>query len=211
MQTTKMAIFSVIGLFWLATGSAYAEDSLLKLMQKLKSEPMSKVAYQETRNLKMLAQAWHGSGYLYALPPELMIREQLVPERVLMGVKGDQALYFDAGKNERHQVDLHDDNELNAPLTVFKAIVTADEALLRSVYNIIFTSHSKDWLMELTPKQKGGAVNRIYVSGRTGQEVDKITVLQEDGDNSEFTLQKESGNAKNSGNISSLYQELVGE
>jgi outer membrane lipoprotein-sorting protein len=211
MQTIKITIFSVMGLFLLTTGNACAVDSLLKLMQKLKSEPMSRVAYQETRNLKMMTQPWQGSGYLYARPPELMIREQLKPERVLMGVKGDKALYFDPGKNERHQVDLHDDNELNAPLTVFKAIVTADEALLRSVYNIVFTSHSKDWQMELTPKQKGGAVTRIYVAGRAGQEVDKITVLQEDGDNSEFILQKESGDAKNSANVDKLYQELTGE
>lgn len=211
MQTIKTTIFSVLGLFILASSNSYAEDSLLKLMQKLKSEPMSKVAYQETRNIKMLAQPWHGNGYLYALQPELMIREQLKPERVLMGVKGDKAFYFDPGKNERHQVDLHDNNELNAPLTVFKAIVTADEALLRSVYNIIFTTHSKDWLMELTPKQKGGPVTRIYVTGRTGQEVDKITILQEDGDNSEFTLQKESDDAKNNGGIMTLYKELAGE
>lgn len=211
MQTKRMTLCSVLGLFLLTTGNAFAVDSLLKLMQKLKSEPMSRVAYQETRNMKMLAEPWQGSGYLYALPPELMIREQLKPERVLMGVKGNNAFYFDPGKSERHQLDLQDDKALNAPLTVFKAIVTADEALLRSVYNIVFTSHSKDWLMELTPKQKGGAISRIYVSGLADQEVDKITVMQNDGDNSEFTLQKETNDAQNNGNITTLYKELAGE
>jgi outer membrane lipoprotein-sorting protein len=211
MRTTKIIIFQVIGLFLLATGSAYAEDSLLTLMQHLKSEPMSKVAYQETRNLKLLAQPWLGSGYLYALPPDLMIREQLQPERVLMGVKGDQAFYFDPSKNERHQADLHDDNGLNAPLTVFKALVTADEALLRSVYHIVFTRHIKDWQMELTPKQKGSGVTRIYVAGRANQDIDKITILQEDGDSSEFSLQKAADAATHNGNITALSLELTGE
>lgn len=211
MQTIKTTIFSVMGLFLLATGSANAEDSLLKLMQKLKSEPMSKVAYQETRHLKLMAQAWQGNGYLYALPPELMVREQLNPERVLMGVKGKQAFYFDPGKNARHQLELTDDKGLNAPLTVFKALVTADEALLRSVYDIVFTSHSQDWLMELTPKQKTGDVSRILVTGRTGQKIDKITMLQKDGDSSEFSLQKQPADAQNDAQITALYQEAVGE
>ncbi|POZ50057.1 LolA family protein [Methylovulum psychrotolerans] len=211
MRTTNTIVFSVFALFLLAMGNAYAEDSLLKLMQKLKSEPMSRVAYQETRNLKLMAEPWHGSGYLYALPPELMIREQLQPERVLMGAKGNQAYYFDPGKSERHQADLNDGNELNAPLTVFKALVTADEALLRSVYHIVFTSHPQDWLMELSPKQKAGTVAKIFVSGRPGGQIDKITILQEEGDSSEFTLQPTPGGGQNNAAITGLFQELAGE
>jgi hypothetical protein len=196
-----------IALLMTAITSAYAEDSLLKLMQKLKSEPTPRVAYQETRNLKLMSEPWHGSGYLYSLPPELMVREQLKPERVLMGVKGDKAFYFDPGKNERHQTDLGGDNELNVPLTVFKALVNADEALLRSLYQIDFTSSPQDWLMELKPKQKAGSVAKIIVSGQSDQQANKIYVLMEDGDTSEFNLQKASGG----GNITQLYKELLGE
>ncbi len=210
MRITKK-VFSGITLYLMAIGSVYAEDSLLKLMQKLKSEPTPRVAYQETRNLKLMTEPWHGNGYLYSLPPELMVLEQLKPERVLMGVKGDKAFYFDPGKNERHQTDLVGDNELNVPLTVFKALVNADEALLRSLYQVDFTSSPQDWLMELKPKQKTGSVSKIIVSGQSGQQANKIYILMEDGDSSEFKIQKDDGAGKSSGNITRLYKELLGE
>lgn len=206
-MSVTIKFLSGIALLLTAMGSAFAEDSLLKLMQKLKSEPTPRVAYQETRHLKLMTEPWHGSGYLYSLPPELMIREQLKPERVLMGVKGNKAFYFDSGKNERHQQDLSSGDELNSPVTVFKALVNADEALLRSLYQIDFTSSPQDWTIELKPKQKTGSVTKIIVSGLSGQQANKIHILQEDGDTSEFTLQKASGG----GNISKLYQELLGE
>jgi hypothetical protein len=198
---------SVCALFLTAMGSAYAEDSLLGLMQKLKSEPTPRVAYQETRHLKLMTEPWHGSGYLYSLPPELMIREQLKPERLLMGVKGNKSFYFDPKNNERHQGDLGGDNGLNVPLTVFKALVNADEALLRSLYQIDFTSMQQGWSMDLKPKQKAGTVSKIIVSGLASQQANKIYILHEDGDTSEFNLQKASGG----GNISQLYKELLGE
>lgn len=198
---------SIFALFLTAMGSAYAEDSLLKLMQKLKSEPTPRVAYQETRHLKLMTEPWYGSGHLYSLPPELMILEQLQPQRLLMGVKGNKSFYFDPDKNERHQQDLGSDDGLNIPITVFKALVNADEALLRSLYQIDFTASPQDWSMELKPKQKAGSVAKIIVSGQSGQQANKIYILQEDGDTSEFNLQKASGG----GNISKLYQELLGE
>jgi Outer membrane lipoprotein carrier protein LolA-like len=205
----KMTInfLSGITLFLTAVGCASAEDSLLKLMQKLKSEPTPRVAYEETRHLKLMTEPWHGSGYLYSLPPELMIREQIKPERVLMGIKGDKAYYFDSVKNERHQQDLGSGDELNSPVTVFKALVNADEALLRSLYQIDFTSSPQDWSLELKPKQKTGSVSKIIVSGLSGQQANKIYILQEDGDTSEFNLQKATGG----GNVNKLYKELLGE
>ena len=202
---------SVCVLFLTAIGSAYAEDSLLKLMQKLKSEPTPRVAYKETRHLKLMTEPWHGSGYLYSLPPELMIREQLQPQRLLVGVKGNKSFYFDPKNDERHQGDLDGDNELSVPLGVFKALVNADEALLRSLFQVDFTSSPQDWSMELKPKQKTGSVSKIIVSGLSGQQANKIYILQGDGDTSEFNLQKDTGNGKGNGNISKLYQELLGE
>ena len=95
MNKTKIIIFKGLILFLLGLGNVYANDTLLGLMQKLKSEPMGKVAYQEIRKLKLMKDPWHGSGYLYSQPPDLMIKEQVKPERLLMGMKGNKAFYFD--------------------------------------------------------------------------------------------------------------------
>ncbi|WP_411728452.1 LolA family protein [Methyloglobulus sp.] len=211
MSSTKIKLFSGIALFLTAMGSVYAADTLLALMQKLKSEPASRVAYQETRTVKLMAELWHGSGYLYSLPPDLMIREQLRPQRLLMGIKGNKSFYFDPKNDVRHQGDLDGDNELNVPLAVFKALVNADEALLRSLFQIEFSSGPQAWTMNLKPKHKAGSVSNIIVSGLSGQQANKISVMQEDGDISEFNLQKESGGGKSNDTINKLYQELLGE
>ncbi|MCX7086606.1 MAG: outer membrane lipoprotein carrier protein LolA [Methylococcales bacterium] len=208
---TSSKFLSGIVLCLATIGSVNAEDTLLSLMQKLKSAPLSRISYQETRTLKLMTEPWHGSGYLYSLPPDLMIREQLQPQRLLMGVKGNKALYFDPKENVRHQGDLDGDNELSVPLTVFKALVNADETLLRSLYDIDFSSESQAWSMNLTPKQKTGSVSKIVVSGLSGQQANKISITQEDGDVSKFSLQKDADGAKNNGVINKLYQELLGE
>jgi outer membrane lipoprotein-sorting protein len=206
----KIKILTGLALCWLTMGSAHAEDTLASLMQKVKSNPVAKVAYQETRNMKLMAKPWQGGGYLYALPPELMIREQLQPQRLLMGIKGNTALYFDPKENVRHQMELDNDNELSVPLGVFKALVNADEALLRSLFNINFASTAKTWMMVLQPKQKSGPIINIRVTGPSGQRANKINILQEDGDSSEFILQKAADNKHNTP-INTLYQELLGE
>jgi len=210
---SKLKLISGIALVLTTMGNACAaEDTLLGLMQKIKAEPVSKVSYQETRTVKLMTDPWHGSGYLYSQAPDLMIREQLQPERVLVGVKGNKAYYFDPKNDVRHQGDLSaDDSELSMPLAVFKALVTADEALLRSLYAIEFSSGSEAWTMALTPKQKSGSVAKIIVSGPSGQSANKINLVQTDGDTSEFALQKAADASKSSAASTKLYQELLGE
>jgi len=51
-----------------------ADDSLSALMQRMKSDQAVRVAYQETRTLELMEKPWKGSGYMYSLPPDLMLR-----------------------------------------------------------------------------------------------------------------------------------------
>lgn len=191
--------------------SVQAEESLKALMQRMKANPVAKVAYQETRTLKLLTEAWHGSGFLYSLPPDLMIREQLKPERLLMGVQGNKVFYFDVKNNTRHEGELAADSEQSVPLVVFKAIANADEALLRSVYDIVFAATAQGWTMDLTPKQAAGAVTKIIVSGLSGQAANKVRIVQAEGEYSEFSLQKVADGSANDAAINLLFQELQGE
>jgi Outer membrane lipoprotein carrier protein LolA len=211
VNKTKKIFLKGLFLFLLGLGNVYANDTLLGLMQKLKSEPMDKVAYQETRKLKLMKDPWHGSGYLYSQSPDLMIKEQVKPERLLMGMKGNKAFYFDPKNNERHQSDIGSDDEINLPLSLFKALVNADEPLLRSLFHIVFSSGAQSWTMDLKPKQKAGSVSSIIVTGHPGQHANKISVMQEDGDMSEFNLHKDVDGSHSKDAISKLSQELLGE
>ena len=106
---------------------SYAKDSLTTVMQRMESETAVKIAYQETRVLELMDQPWKGSGFMYSMPPDLMIREQLQPQRLLMAVKGDKMLYYDPGSDVRHQGDMDEDNPLSLNIAVFKALINADE------------------------------------------------------------------------------------
>ena len=201
-------LMSLIGL---AANDVVAEDSVSTLMQRMKSDTAVKIAYQETRMLELMEQPWEGSGYMYSMPPDLMIREQLQPQRLLMGVKADEIFYYDPVNDVRHQGEMDAGDTLSLNLAVFKALINADEALLHSLYQVEFSTEGQGWEMTLKKKHEIDSGFSIVVSGLAGQQVDKVSIKQADGDSSEFLLQKNnSGNAINK-TVQQLYQELLGE
>lgn len=195
----------------LSFNNAYSKDSLSSLMQAMKSEQATRIAYKETKTLELMDQPWEGSGFMYSLPPDLMVKEQLLPKRVLMGIKGDKMFYFDQQNNFRHQGELDKNDLISLNVAVFKALINADEALLRNMYQVDFSSTAKGWTMNLTPKNNQELGFSTLVSGATDQQVDKISMKQADGDSSEFTLQKDASGERVENIAIRLYQELQGE
>ncbi|MGR8997543.1 MAG: LolA family protein [Gammaproteobacteria bacterium] len=188
-----------------------ADDSLSALMQRMKSDTAVRIAYQETRKLELMEQPWHGSGYMYSLPPDIMIKEQLKPERLLMGIHGDQMFYFEPVNDVRHQGEMEEDNPLSLNIAVFKALINADEASLRKMYRIEFSSDRRGWVMTLKPKLDSESGLSIVISGLPQQQADTIKVRQADGDLSEFSLHKETAGDEIKTTVTQLYRELLGE
>lgn len=180
-------------------------------MQAMKSDQATRIAYKETKTLELMDQPWKGSGFMYSLPPDLMVKEQLLPKRVLMGIKGDKMFYFDQKNNFRHQGELDSNDLISLNVAVFKALITADEALLHSMYQVNFTSTLKGWSMNLQPKNNNELGFSTLVSGATNQQIDKISIKQADGDSSDFTLQKDASGKRVKNIATRLYQELQGE
>jgi outer membrane lipoprotein-sorting protein len=188
-MTRTYKILVLISLF-LVTNLSVADDALSLLMDKLKSDTAIQMAYQETRTLELMDEAWHGSGYLYALSPDIMIREQLQPKHLLMGVIGNYMFYFDPENNKRYQDEFDDDSPRTLSIAVFKALVNADKALLHRLYNVDFSSTPTSWLMNLKPKQDEDSTLRITVSGLANQQANMFKITQEEGEFSTFDLQK---------------------
>ncbi|MDD5276952.1 MAG: outer membrane lipoprotein carrier protein LolA [Methylovulum sp.] len=195
----------------LFANEAYAETPLSALMRSMKSDAAVRMAYQETRTLELMDKPWKGSGYLYSLPPDLMIKEQVQPERVLMAIKGDKMFYFEPANKVRHQVEIAEDNPLSLNVGVFKSLINADEALLHRLYQVEFHARTKDWAMILTPKQDTRSGFSILISGLAQQQADTLKVKQADGDFSEFTMQKDAAGAEVKTAADRLYRELLGE
>ena len=204
--------FGVLFLVALVADVGYAEDTLSALMQRMKSDKAVRIAYRETRTLELMEQPWRGSGYMYSLPPDIMIKEQLQPERVLMGVKGNQMLYFDSANDVRHQGEMDQDNPLSLNIAIFKALINADEALLHRLYRVEFSTQTKKgWVMTLKPKQDGEAGFSIVISGLAQKQADTIKVRQADGDFSEFSMQQAATGDEIESTVNRLYRELLGE
>ena len=212
-RTSTMIKAYNIFFLWLILGVnlSYAEDSVAQLMQRMKTDTAVKIAYQETRTLELMDQPWQGSGYMYSIPPDLMIREQLQPQHLLMAVDGNKMFYFDPENDVRHQAEMDQDNPLSLNMAVFKALINADEALLNTVYLVEFTSKPQRWLMNLKPKQDCESGFNITVSGAVDQQADSIKIQQADGDLSEFVLQKVVAGDELETTVKQLYQTLVGE
>ncbi len=207
----KILNLTVLLFLALSLNNAYSKDSLSTLMQTMKSEQATRIAYKETKTLELMDQPWEGSGFMYSLPPDLMVKEQLLPKRVLMGVKGDKMFYFDQQNNFRHQGELDKNDLMSLNVAVFKALINADEALLRNMYQVDFSSTAKGWAMNLTPKNNQELGFSTLVSGATYQQIDKIRMKQADGDSSEFILKKDASGERVKNIAIRLYQELQGE
>jgi hypothetical protein len=198
-------------LAWLMPETGWSDDSLPRVMQRMRSDKAVRIAYRETRTLELMDQPWRGSGYMYSLPPDLMIKEQLQPERLLMAVKGEQMFYFDPVNDVRHHDEMSVDNPLSLNIGVFRALINADEALLHRLYRADFSRSPHRWSITLKPKQDSASNFSIVISGSAQKQADTVQVRQPDGDFSEFSLQPEAEGDEVAASVNRLYRELVGE
>ncbi len=204
----KTIIIGFLG--WLVSSHALAEDALSTLMQSMKSNKLTQVQYQETRHLNLMDKPWQGSGYLYALSPDLMIREQQQPQRLLMGIKGKDMLYFDPVADTRQQTELDMDDESNITVAALTALINSDETLLRELFQVEFISATNAWTMNLTPKSADTAIH-LKISGLPSQPANKVLITQANGDTSEYTLLNNRHEHSITTTINQLYHELLGE
>lgn len=210
MKEIKLIICSLLFVF-IFSNNSYAEGTLSALMQRMKSESAVKIAYKETRILELFDQPWVGSGIMYSRQPDLMIREQIQPSRLLMGVKGNEMYYMDPEKDIHHKSAMDEANPLSLNILIFKALINADEILLHRLFLVKFSTNPKRWVMTLTPKKTHDSALNIVVSGIANQQLDTIIVKQKDGDTHEFTLQNMAKDDRIKNTIDRLYLELLGE
>lgn len=188
-----------------------ANQSVSELMQIMQSETAVRITYQETRTMALFAEAWQGSGYMYAVSPGLMIREQLKPSPILMGIHQSHIYYVDNLKGIKHRGKLDDNHPNSLNIIAFQALINADEQLLRRFFSIQFESNTDRWLMLLTPKNAEYSDMTIEVSGLNQQQPNSIIVYQSDGDKTEFRLKKDQQGEQIKTLANALLQQLQGE
>ncbi len=187
-----------------------SEDTQAAVIQRMQPEFAVKIAYQETRYLELMQKPWLASGFLYALPPDVLVKEQLTPVREIMGANGDKMFYYDPVNDIRHHGVIERDDPLSLNVAAFKALVTGDNKLLVEMYRIGFRSGPEQWTLTLTGHEDNDATVKIIVTGSTGRQANKITMHQPDGDRNEFILTEVARGEHLRKRIQELNQELLG-
>jgi outer membrane lipoprotein-sorting protein len=190
---------------------ASAEDTLKTVLARMKADEATAISYKEKRTLKMLSEDWHGTGTLYAAPPHTMIKEQRSPEVEIMGIEGKQAYYFQQDNNQRYQTEL-DENELHA--VAFNELMNDDLSTLQKLYDISLTTPAGHWVLTLVAKNQktdnGKQPAKIIMQGLADQPANNVTVIQADGDKSEFTLSPATKGVAAQNNIEKLLKHIKG-
>ena len=176
-------VFSV-----LVSESLYAEDTLATVMARMRPETAVRISYHETRFLGLMDEPWHGSGYMYARAPDIMVKEQTEPVREIAGASANRMFYYDPVNDIRHQQVMADDDPISLNVLVFKALVNGDQVLLEKMYQIDFFAGQKLWRLTLSPKSKLAreSLAKVVISGLPERIAIKIIVYQADGDYNVF-------------------------
>jgi alkanesulfonate monooxygenase SsuD/methylene tetrahydromethanopterin reductase-like flavin-dependent oxidoreductase (luciferase family) len=181
-------------------------------MARMKPQGAVSIHYDEVRYLELLDKPWHGSGFLYALPPDKMIKEQWKPNREIMGADGKRLYYYDPSNDVRRSTEMRANDPAAAHVDAFRALLNGNRELIDSLYRVEFLSTPERWQLTLTSKtaEIGATLAKIVISGLPEKPADKIEIHQADGDRSKLALLPEPASESLHAKVNALYKELQG-
>ena len=187
-----------------------AKDTLESVMQRMKPEIAVQISYQETRYMGLFDDDWHGSGYLYAAIPGIMLKQQLRPEVEMMAAEGSQLTYHKPATQMFHHMQLDESNPMMASLVAFKAILTGNLNALRQLYRLKFTTSELSWKIEMIAKEHEPDEEplKIIMQGLSEQAANKMAVFLPDGDRSQYDLSQPQQGLEIKRNMLDLLQSL---
>ncbi len=168
----------------------FAQESIESVMARMKPDIAVKIAYQETRYMGLFDDEWHGSGYLYAEIPDVMLKQQLQPEVEMMAAQGSQLTYSKPATQTFHQLQIDESNPMMASLAAFKGMMTGNLVYLRQLYDLKFASSELSWTLEMLAKDHEPEEEpiKIIMQGLSEQAANKMSVILPDGDRSSYEL-----------------------
>ena len=191
----------------------FAQESIESVMVRMKPDIAVKIAYQETRYMGLFDDEWHGSGYLYAEIPDVMLKQQLQPEVEMMAAQGSQLTYSKPATQTFHQLQIDESNPMMASLAAFKGMMTGNLVYLRQLYELKFTSSEVSWTLEMLAKDHEPEEDpiKIIMQGLSEQAANKMSVILPDGDRSSYELSQPQQGLLVKTKLVALLQSLKGQ
>lgn len=168
---------------------AAAQDTLNRVLERLRVRDTGHFSYTETRHLQLLAEPWQAAGDIYASQQQMVIAQQS-PTFVVTVISADRMLHID---KER---DIHRSLNLERPFAVpgmepfMRLLYGANgHGELAQEYTVVFDTTESRWLLQLAPRQHTEhAVIRMQISGDVGRGPDRMVLQTADGDRTEWQL-----------------------
>jgi len=170
---------------------SFAQETVETVIARMQAEGAVEIAYQETRYMGLFDEDWHGSGYLYAALPNILLKQQIQPDSETMAAEGEQLTYAKPAINAYHQLSMDENNPLMASLSAFKGIMTGNVDYLRQHFILKFLELESSWQLAMTAKYsdpEDEQALKIIMQGANGQAAQQIEVLLPDGDRSLYIL-----------------------
>ncbi len=202
----KISVLLLLGFF----GDGFAQETLEKVMARMKPETAVQIHYQETRYMGLFDDDWHGRGYLYAAVPDIMLKQQLAPEVEIMAAEHRLLTYHKPASQTFHQLQLDESNPMMASLVAFKAMLTGNLVALQQLYHLKFSPLDATWTLEMTAKdhEPDEAPLKIIMQGLNEQAANKMQVILPDGDRSQYDLSQPLQGAAIQQQLTELLQSL---
>jgi hypothetical protein len=184
-----ISVFFIL-IVWSIPKSGICEDTLQSIMSRMKPDSATSIHYQENRYLSLMTDKWTGSGSFYAVLPDIMIKEQQLPEKELMAIRGNALYYFNQESGQKHQGEITDLDNQTQYIAAFKALLNGDLASLTKLYNIEFIGKPSVWTITLSAK-KNEASNegiKIIMQGPPEEAANRLELIMADGDRTEYLL-----------------------
>lgn len=181
----------LLGAAWLLTGLgapvATLADPLDDVLARLDTQGPVVARFEEERHLSFLDRPLRSSGTLSFNPPDVLIKQTLVPEPGLARIEGDELTIADASGERRIPLDA--DPLIRAYVAPFRALLAGDRAALERHFEVATDAAPRGWSMTLTPREEAVAerLERVEVSGGDAR-IERIEIHEEGGDRSVLTL-----------------------
>lgn len=192
------------------TATAGEPEAIALLREHRPAGGAAEFRYQETRVLELVAEPWHGTGYLLSGADGSLVKLQLTPQRVVMAVAGGQMWYFDPGKNERHSASLDSDGTVQRQISAFRAILQGRTDELQTRFRLDGERKQGHWILRLAGKDPESSVF-IEMSGEGQGAHRTLKIRDADGESTEYRLEKTVGSEAVDTRLRDLLREATGD
>ena len=168
---------------------AFAAWELQQLMDALAQNKSGRATFVETKHIAMLDRPVESSGELLFTAPDHLEKRTFKPRSESLIVNGSELLIERGRQKYRLQLQAYPD--LAAFIDSIRGTLTGDRKALERSFRLGLDGSAERWTLQLLPLDEKmlAVVQQIRITGMRDQ-VNRIEVMQSDGDRSVMTIEK---------------------